>query len=132
RHGDAEHDVVEAEPQDLAAPRGEDGVAVDAAEGDLGAALVAEGVVDDQPDDDAGDQVGEDERGQDDPQVVPVPDGGAEDGVGGVVMPLGGQARGLPGAADGVRAIAEDPAGEQGLEGLEDLGAEAVAEGSYQ
>src|SRR5262249_24485955 len=132
RHGEAQHDVVEAEPQDLAAPRGEDRVAEDAAEGDLGPALVAEGVVDDQPDHAAGDQSGEDERGQDDPQVVPLPGGGVEDGVGGVVVPPGGQPGGLPDIADGVRAGAGDPAGEQGLGGLEDLDGGAVAQRRYQ
>ena len=55
-----------------------------------------------------------------------------EDGIGGVVVPLGGQAGGLPDAADGVRADADDPAGEEDLEGLEDLDAEAVAQRRYQ
>ena len=58
--------------------------------------------------------------------------GGVEDGVGGVVVPLGGQPGGLPDLADGPRADADDPAGDQGLEGLEDLGAEAIAERLYQ
>jgi hypothetical protein len=49
------------------------------------------------------------------------------------VVPLGGQAGGLPDLADGARAEADDPSGEQGLECLEDLGSgEAVAEGLYQ
>ena len=112
--------------------RREHGVEEDAAEGDLGAALVAEGVVDHDPDHAAGDQVGEDQGGQDDAQVVPLPGGGVEDGVGGVVVPLGGQPGGLPDLADGARAEADDPAGDQGLEGLEDLGAEAIAERLYQ
>ena len=47
-------------------------------------------------------------------------------------MPLGGQTGGLPDLADGVRAEADDPTGEQDLEGLEDLGAEAIAERLYQ
>ena len=71
-------------------------------------------------------------RGQDDAQVVPLPGGGVEDGVGGVVVPLGGQPGGLPDLADGARAEADDPAGDQGLEGLEDLGVEAIAERLYQ
>ena len=107
--------------------RREDGVEEDAAEGDLGPPLVAEGVIDGDPDDAAGDQVGQDQRGQDDAQVVPLPGGGVEDGVGGVVVPLGGQPGGEPDLADGAWPLAGDPAGEQGLEGLEDLGVEAVA-----
>src|SRR5262245_23377568 len=55
-----------------------------------------------------------------------------EDGVGRVVMPPGGQPGGLPDLADGVWAEADDPAGDQDLEGLEDLDAEAVAQRRYQ
>src|SRR6185295_3430134 len=101
------------------------------AEGDLGPALVAEGVVDGDPGDGAGDEVGEDQGGQDEAQVVPLPAGGAEDGIGGVVVPPGGQAGRLPDGAEGVRAEADDPAGDQGLEGGEDLGVEAIAECLY-
>src|SRR6185312_7287741 len=108
------------------------GVEEDAAEGDPGAALVAERVVDGHPDHAVGDQVGEDQGGQDDAQVVPLPAGGVEDGIGGVVVPLGGQPGGLPDGADGVWAEADDPSGDQGLKGREDLGVEAIAEGLYQ
>ena len=58
--------------------------------------------------------------------------GGVEDGVGGVVVAFGGQPGGLPDLADGARAEADDPAGEQRLEGGEDAGVEAIAEGLYQ
>ena len=98
----------------------------------LAPALVTEGLVHDDPDHAAGDQMGEDQGGQDDPQVVPLPGGGVEDGVGGVVVPPGGQPGGLPDLADGARADADDPAGDQDLERLEDLGAEAIAERRYQ
>jgi hypothetical protein len=55
-----------------------------------------------------------------------------EHGIGGVVVAFGGQSGGLPDLADGPRSEADDPAGEQGLEGLEDLGSgEAGAEGFY-
>jgi hypothetical protein len=47
-------------------------------------------------------------------------------------MPFGGEPGGLSALADGVGAEAVDPAGEQHLERLEDLGAEAVAERCYQ
>ena len=110
----------------------EHGVEEDAAEGDLGAALVAEGVVDGDPDHAAGDQVDEDQGSQDKAQVVPLPAGGVEDGIGGAVVPLGGQAGGLPDRADGARAEADNPSGDQGLEGREDLGVEAIAERLYQ
>ena len=104
----------------------------DAAEGDLGAALVAECVIDNDPDHPAWDQMTEDQRGQDDAQVIPLPGGGVEDGVGGIVMPPRGPSGGLPDLADGARAEADDPTGEQGLEGGEDAGVEAIAEGLYQ
>src|SRR5262249_28996380 len=132
RHGEAQDDVVDAEAEGLVPLGGEDRVEEDAAEGDLGAALMAEGVVDDQPDDAPGDEVGQDQRGQDEAQGVPLPGGGVEDGVGGIVVPPGSQPGGLPDLTDGPRAVAGDPAGEQGLEGLEDLDAEAVPEVSYQ
>jgi hypothetical protein len=112
--------------------RRQDGVEEDATEGDLGAPLVAEGVVDDDPDHAAGDQVGQDQGGQDDAQVVPLPGGGVEDGIGGVVVSLGRQAGRLPDLAEGAGAEADDPTGEQGLEGREDLGVEVVAERLYQ
>ena len=112
--------------------RRENCVEEDTAEGDLGATLVTEGVVDHDPDHATGDQVGEDQGGQDDAQVVPLPGGGVEDRVRGVVVPLRGQPGGLPNLADGTRADANDPPGEQRLEGLKDLDAEAIAEGSYQ
>jgi hypothetical protein len=55
-----------------------------------------------------------------------------EDGIGGVVVPLGGQTGGLPDRADGVWTAADDPSGDQGLKGGEDLGVEASAERLYQ
>ncbi len=48
------------------------------------------------------------------------------------MMPPGGQAGGLPDLAEGARAEADDPTGEQGLEGLEDLRVETRAERLYQ
>jgi hypothetical protein len=113
-------------------PGGEHGIEEDAAEGNLGAALVAEGVVDGDPDHAAGDQMSQDQGNQDQAEVVPLPDGGAKDRVRGVVMALGGPAGGLPDSADGMRSEADDPAGQQGLEGLEDLGMETLVEGLYQ
>ena len=55
-----------------------------------------------------------------------------EHGVGGVVVPLGGPAGGLPDLTDGAGSEADDPAGQQRLEGGEDAGMEAVAEWLYQ
>jgi hypothetical protein len=93
---------------------------------------VAERIVDGDPDDPTGNQMCEDQRGQDDPQVVPLPGGGVEHGVGGVVMTSGGQAGGLPDLADGAWAKADDPTGDERLEGGEDLGMETTAERLYQ
>src|SRR5512147_2842880 len=47
-------------------------------------------------------------------------------------MPFGSQPGGLPDLGDGPRADADDPPGDEHLERLEDLGAEAVAERRYQ
>jgi hypothetical protein len=93
---------------------------------------VAEGVVDDDPGHAAGDQMSQDQGGQDDPQVVPLPGGGVEDGLGGVVVPPGRQAGGLPDLTDGAWAEADDPASQERLEGGEDLGVEAIAGRHYQ
>ena len=53
-----------------------------------------------------------------------------EDGVGGIVMPLGGQTSGLPDLADGVGTETNDPTGDQDLEGLEDLDRKQSRKGS--
>ena len=55
-----------------------------------------------------------------------------EHGVGGVVVPLGGPAGGLPDLTEGAGSEADDPAGEQRLKGREDAGVEAIPEGLYQ
>jgi hypothetical protein len=112
--------------------RREDGVEEDAAEGDLGPALVAERVVDRHPDDAPRDQMDQDQGGQEDPQFVPIPTGGVEHGVGGIVVTLGGQAGGLPDLADRSRADTKDPTGQQRLKGRADLRVEAIAERLYQ
>jgi hypothetical protein len=109
----------------------EDGVEEDTGEGDLDAALVAERVIDDDPDDAARDEVAEDQCGQDEAQVIRLPGGGSEDGIGSVVMAPGGPSGGLPDLADGPQPEADDPSGEQRLEGGEDLRVEAIAEGLY-
>ncbi len=124
---DPQDDPVETEPQRFVFLGREHGVEEDAAEGDLGAALVAERVIDDDPDHTAGDKRGQDQCGQEDPPVVPLPGGGTEHGVSRIVMPPGGPAGGLPDLADGARAEADDPTGEQGLEGGEDAGVETIA-----
>jgi hypothetical protein len=132
RDSDPEHDPVEAEAEGLVFLGREDGIKEDPAEGDLGSPLVAERIIDDDPDDPTGDQMGQDQCGQDEAQVVPLPDGGMEDCVGGVMMPLGGQPGSEPDLADGTWPLTDDPAGEQRLERLEDLGMEAVLERHYQ
>src|SRR5262249_46531355 len=94
-----------------------------------GAALVAQGVVGDQPDARAGDEGGEQLDAEDAADLVPVPGGRAEqaEGLGVVLVP--GAAGGFPDAADGAAAQADDPGGADAAEGLEDLGAEATGEG---
>ena len=129
---DSQNDPVDAEAQRFVSLGREHSVEEDAAEGDLGAALVAERVIDDDPDHAPGDEMTQDQSGQDDAQVVPLPSGGLEDGVSRIVMPLGGPTGRLPDLADGARAEADDPTGEQRLEGLEDLRVEAIGERLYQ
>ena len=48
------------------------------------------------------------------------------------MVPLGGPAGGLPDLTEGAGSEADDPAGQQRLEGGEDAGMEAVAEWLYQ
>ena len=72
-HHQTQQYLVGAKAEDLVPATAENGVEEDAAEGDLGPTLVTEGVVDGHPDDPAGDQMCQDQGGQDDPQVVPLP-----------------------------------------------------------
>ncbi len=132
RHGDAQDDPVEAEAEGLVLLGREHRVEEDAAEGHLGATLVAKRIVDGYPNDATGDQVSEDQGGQDNAQVVPLPDGGTEYGVGGVVVAPSGPTRGLPDPADSVRAQADNPASDENLKGAEDAGVKAVAKRLYQ
>jgi hypothetical protein len=125
----AEGDPVVAEAEDLVALAGQHRVEEDAAEGDLGPALVAEGVVDGQPDAGAGGEGAKELDQQDAPQFVPVPDGFAEEAEGGAVAARGGAAGGLPDAGDGAPAQADGPGGGHEAEDTEDLQAEARAEG---
>src|SRR5262249_55487930 len=95
-------------------------------------ALVTEGIVDDDPNHAAGNQSGQNQGRQDNPQIVPLPGRRMEDGIGGVVMAFEGQSRGLPDAREGVWPQTDNPAGQKRLEVLEDLDAEAIAERFYQ
>jgi hypothetical protein len=110
----------------------EHSVEEDTAEGDLGPMLVAERIIHNQPDHSPGDQVAEDQGGQHHAQVIPLPRGGMEDRVGGIVMPFRRQTGGLPDLADRVRTETDDPARDQDLECVEHFDPEAVTEGSYQ
>lgn len=105
------------------------GVEEAAAEGDLGPALVAEGIIDDDPDVALGDEVGEDVEAEDGAEFIPVPLGGAEEVVDGVVVLAPGEGGGLPDFGQGARAGAEEPGDEDVLEVGEGFLAEAVAEG---
>ncbi len=130
--GDTKDDPVQSEPECLVSFGRQHSVEKDTTKGDLGPALMAERVVYCQPDHTEGNQVGQDQGSQDHPQIIPLPSGGVKDGVGRVVMPSGGQAGGLPNLADGVGTDANDPAGEQNLESLEDFNSEATPERFYQ
>jgi hypothetical protein len=127
--GDAPDDPVEAEAEGLALLGGGNGVEEEAAAGDLGAALVAEGIIDDQPEGAGRDEADGEEQQEGRADAIPVPLRGVEEGVSEVVVAPGGQSGGLPNFAEGVRPGAEGPGGDDQAEGVEDLLAEAVAEG---
>jgi hypothetical protein len=125
--GHARHDVVEPVAEDLAALRGQHGVQEDAAEGDLAAALVAEGVVDDDPDGAEGDEVAQDEKAEDGAELVPVPPGVSEEVIDGGPVAARAERAGLPALGQGARAGADQPGDRDLLEVVEGLGAEAGA-----
>jgi hypothetical protein len=50
-----------------------------------------------------------------------------ENGIGGIVMPLGRQTGSLPDLANGVGTDTDDPTRDQNLEGAKDFDPEAVA-----
>ena len=127
-HDQTQDDVVDAEGEDLEAFAAEDGVEEEAAEGDLGTALVAEGVIDDDPNVASGDEVGDEVEAEDGAQFVPVPDGGAEEVVDGIVVLASGEGGGLPDFGRGARAGAEEPGDENVLEVSEGFLAEAGSE----
>src|SRR5207245_8595603 len=89
-------DPVGAVAEDLVPFAAQDGVEEDATEGDPGAALVAEGVVDDQPQAQAGDEGGEELGQENATDLVPIPGGAAEEAEGGEVAVVGGAPGGRP------------------------------------
>jgi len=93
------------------------GVEEDAAESDLGAALVTEGVVDDQPDRRTWDEIAEQLDEEDAGDVVPVPDGSIEEPIGAGVVGVGRLAGGLPDPGEGAPAQAGDPGYHEQREG---------------
>lgn len=103
---------MQAEPQRLVFLGRKHSVEEDAAESDLGPALVAEPIIHDQPDHPPGDQVAQNQSDQNHAQVIPLPRSG---------MAFGRQTSGLPDLADGVGTEADDPTRDQNLECVEDF-----------
>ena len=122
---------MQAEPQRLVCLGRKHSVEEDAAESDLGPALVAERIIHDQPDHPPGDQVAQNQSDQNHAQVIPLPRSGMER-VGGIVMTFGRQTSGLPDLADGVGTETDDPTRDQNLECVEDFDSEAITERFYQ
>ena len=108
--------------------RAEDGVEEDAAEGDLGAALMGEGVIDDGPEADTRKQ-GQHPEHQQAADLIPVPDGLAEQAIGAGVVVLFRLPGGLPDPADGAAPQADDPGSDQLAEAGVDLPAEGARQG---
>src|SRR5262249_18465705 len=125
----AQGDPVGAEAQGLVVLGGQHRVEEDAAEGDPGAALVAEGVVGDQPDAGAWDEGSEQLDEEDAADLVPVPGGLAEQAEGLGAVQGGCASGGRPDAAEGAAAQADDPGGDHTAEGGEGLAAEANPQG---
>ena len=130
--GDTQDHPVQAEPQRLVFLGRKHSVEEDAAERDLGPALVAERIIDDQPDHPPGDQVAQNQSDQNHAQVIPLSRSGMADGVGGIMMAFGCQTSGLSDLADSVGTETDDPTRDQNLEGVEDFDSEAITEGFYQ
>jgi hypothetical protein len=84
--GQAEHHPVQPEAKHLVPLARQHRVQEEAPAGHLGAALVGQGIVADQPEDAAGDQLGHDDGKEHLAPVVPFSDSGVEDGVDGVVV----------------------------------------------
>jgi hypothetical protein len=129
-HHQPQGDPVGAEPEGLVLLGGEDGIEEDAPEGDLGPALVAEGVVGDEPEGGAGDQDGEQSDEEDATEVVPIPNSLTEQPESGRVVGDVGAPGGLPDSADGAASQGDNPGSSDLGESGKDLGAEATGKGS--
>ena len=98
----------------------------DAAERDLGPALVAKRIIHDQRDHPPGIKWPEIKVTRTDAQVIPLSRSGMADGVGGIMTAFGCQTSGLSDLADSVGTETDDPTRDQNLEGVEDFDSEAT------
>jgi hypothetical protein len=121
-HDDSQEHPVVAEAEHLVLLGTQDRIQKDAAEGHLGAPLVTQRIIDHQPDPCPGHQRRQDAHREQAADLVPVPHGLAEQAEGRRVVALLSLAGGLPDAADGAPAQADDPGrdhlAEQGMDFL--------------
>ena len=97
--------------------RTQHGVEEDAAESDLGATFVTEGVIDDQPDGRTGNEIAEQLDEHEAGEIIPVPDGLIEEAIGFGVVGVGSLPGGLPDAGDGASSQANNPGSNHDAEG---------------
>lgn len=121
-HAQGDDDPVDTEAEVLVFFGGGDGIEVEPAEGDLCSAFVAEGVIDDDEDPSGREEFGDEGEQEDFGDIVPVPFGGREEGVGSIPVMGGGSSGGLPEFGDGAGTGRDDPGGEELAEGVEGFG----------
>src|SRR4051794_24922308 len=77
--GEGQDDVVETVTEDLARLGGKDRIEEDATVGNPFAAFVAQGVVDDEGDEPERDEFGDEQRAEENADIIPVPLSGREE-----------------------------------------------------
>ena len=92
--------------------RAEDGIEEDTPKGDLGPSFVGQGIVEDDPESHARCQ-GQNVEQEQAADLIPVPDGLAEEAVGSGMIALLRVAGGFPDSADGTASQTDDPGGDR-------------------
>src|SRR5947209_4064672 len=128
-HDQAQDDPVDAKAEDLASLAGQNRVEEDATQGDLGAAFVAQRVINGDPDQAGREEMGEQQQAEEGADLVPAPGGGAEQVIDGIDVLFAGTGGDLPDFGEGARAGAEEPGDQDVLKVGEGLLTEGRAEG---
>src|SRR5207302_4960531 len=119
---DPEDHPVVAEAEDFVLFGAEDGIEEDAAEGHLGPSFVGQGIVDDDPKPHSRYQ-SQDTQQQQATDLIPVPDGLAEQAVGSGMVALFRMAGSFPNPADRAPSQTDDPGGDRQTKGRVHFGA---------